>query len=349
MTYKRLKRKEKYIAVWLFIICALIFFMILLGGVTRLTQSGLSMVEWNPFMGIVPPLNNAEWREVFLEYKKFPEYQRINIGMTLVEFKRIFLFEYSHRLLGRFIGLAFALPFLYFLIRGHISFGLGIRLGLIFIAGAFQAVLGWYMVRSGLTQNPDVSPYRLTAHLGLAVLIYGYTFLTAVSLIQPKSNFVYIRAKNNLRLIIVGLTGLTFLTILSGGLVAGNDAGLAYNTFPFMDGKIVPEGVLSLDPWWSNYFENTILVQLNHRLLAILVVILTLITWSISFKYSIERGTRRALNIWAISVLAQLGLGLSTLLLFVPVHLAAAHQAGAIIVFTAALWCTSKVWRKGFK
>jgi cytochrome c oxidase assembly protein subunit 15 len=205
------------------------------------------------------------------------------------------------------------------------------------------------MVKSGLTLNPDVSPYRLTAHLGLAVLIYGYTFLTAISLIRPRSNFVYTRPKNHLRLIITLLTGLTFLTILSGGLVAGNDAGLAYNSFPLMDGKILPEGVLSLDPWWSNYFENTVLVQLNHRLLAILVVILTLITWLISFKYSVERGTRRALNVWAISVLVQLSLGISTLLLFVPVHLAAAHQTGAIIVFTAALWSASKVWGKDFK
>ncbi len=332
-------QKECAIAIWLLVICAMIFAMVILGGVTRLTHSGLSMVEWRPLFGILPPIGEAAWQRVFEQYQQFPEYQKINFAMTQAEFKRIFLFEYSHRLLGRAIGVVFAVPFLYFLLRRRISWQLAPRLGVMFVLGALQGLLGWYMVQSGLVDRPDVSAYRLTAHLGLAVVIYGYIFWTALGLLAPHRQAA--TGAGGWRLVRVGapiLTGLVFLTILSGGFVAGNDAGLAYNSFPLMDGRFVPQDIFRLEPWWRNFFENLPLVQLDHRLLALLVVFATIALWLAGLRAPLGAGARRAFNFWAAMVLAQLGLGISTLLLFVPVPLGAAHQAGALLTFSTALW-----------
>ena len=330
---------ERAIANWLFALCALIFVMVVLGGVTRLTHSGLSMVEWRPLFGVLPPLSEAAWQEVFGQYQKFPEYQKINFAMTLGEFKRIFLFEYSHRLLGRAIGVAFVLPFLYFLLRRRLSWRLAPRLAVMFVLGAVQGLLGWYMVKSGLVDRPDVSPYRLTAHLGLAVVIYAFMLWTAMSLLRPHPSAVVPAARDRvLRVAAPIVTAVVFFTILSGGFVAGNDAGLAYNSFPLMDGRFVPADIFRLEPWWRNFFENLTLVQLDHRLLALLVVFATLILWLASLRAPLSRGARRAFTAWAAIALAQLALGISTLLLFVPVPLGAAHQAGALLTLTMALW-----------
>ena len=330
--------KKRAIAIWLFVLCAMIFAMVLLGGATRLTHSGLSMVEWRPLFGVLPPMSEAAWQNVFQQYQKFPEYQKINFAMSLAEFKRIFLFEYSHRVLGRAIGVAFAVPFLYFLLRRHLSWQLAPRLAVMFVLGALQGVLGWYMVQSGLVERPDVSPYRLTAHLGLAVIIYAYMLWTAMSLLQPVRRAAMVAGRvRALRIAAPIVTGAVFLTILSGGFVAGNDAGLAYNSFPLMDGRFVPADIFRLEPWWRNFFENLPLVQLDHRLLALLAIIATMILWLASLRQPLSTGARRAFGAWAAVALAQLALGISTLLLLVPVPLGVAHQAGALLTLTMAL------------
>jgi len=338
--------KDRAIAIWLFVLAAMIFVMVLLGGVTRLTNSGLSMVEWRPLFGILPPIGEAAWQRVFAQYQQFQEYQKINFAMTLPEFKQIFLFEYSHRVLGRALGVVFAVPFLYFLLRRRVSWHLAPRLGVMFVLGGLQGLLGWYMVKSGLVDRPDVSPYRLTAHLGLAIIIYSYIFWTALRLLKPLEKAP---SAGNGRVLRIGapvLAACVFLTILSGGFVAGNDAGLAYNSFPLMDGRFVPEDIFRLEPWWRNFFENLPLVQLDHRLLALFTVFATLALWLVSLRAPLALGTRRAFNTWAVMVLVQLGLGISTLLLFVPVSLGAAHQAGALLTLTAALWTCHTLSRK---
>jgi len=339
--------KERAIAIWLFVVCAMIFAMVLLGGATRLTHSGLSMVEWRPLFGVLPPMSEAVWQNVFKQYQEFPEYQKINSAMTLAEFKRIFLFEYSHRVLGRAIGVAFALPFLYFLLRRQLSWYLAPRLAIMFLLGALQGILGWYMVQSGLVERPDVSPYRLTAHLGLAVIIYAYMLWTAMSVLQPvRRTPLAVGRGRVLRIAIPIVSGAIFLTILSGGFVAGNDAGLAYNSFPLMDGRFVPADIFRLEPWWRNFFENLPLVQLDHRLLALLVIIATMILLVASWRQPLSAGVRRAFAAWAVITVAQLALGIFTLLLFVPVPLGVAHQAGALLTFTMALWTYHELSRR---
>ena len=330
-------KSERAIAVWLFVMCGLIFAMVLLGGITRLTHSGLSMVEWRPLMGTLPPMSEAAWQVVFGKYQQFPEYQKINLGMTLSEFKRIFLFEYAHRVFGRAIGVAFILPFLYFLIRGRLTWRLAPKLAVMFVLGGLQGLLGWYMVKSGLVDRPDVSAYRLTAHLGLAVVIYAYILWVAMSLWRTAEG-AGPPARQSIRIATPILTGTIFLTILSGGFVAGNDAGLAYNNFPLMDGRLVPTDIFRLEPWWRNFFENLPLVQLNHRLFALLIVIASLALWGLSFREPLSRNARCAFAAWAGMVIVQLGLGIATLLLFVPIWLGALHQAGALLTFTMALW-----------
>jgi len=258
---------NRRIALWLLACCALVFIMVVLGGVTRLTRSGLSIVEWDPIMGAIPPLSAPQWEATFDKYKQTPEYQKVNTGMSLSEFKSIFWVEYAHRLFGRSIGLAFLLPFLYFLLKGSIKRPLVPKLVIMFVLGGLQGALGWYMVRSGLVDEPRVSAYRLTAHLALAVVIYSYIFWTALGLLFPAEAKAGARG---LRRFGIAATGLIFAMILSGGFVAGNKAGFAFNTFPLMNGRFAPEGLYALQPWWTNLFENIATVQFNHRLIAYL-------------------------------------------------------------------------------
>ncbi|MBE9562518.1 MAG: COX15/CtaA family protein, partial [Proteobacteria bacterium] len=259
---------DKTIAIWLLICCATIFAMVILGGVTRLTGSGLSMVVWKPIMGILPPFNQVEWEIAFQQYQQFPEYQLKNFHMNLAEFKTIFWFEYAHRLLGRGIGLIFIVPMLIFMFKGMVARPLVPKLIIMFILGGLQGLLGWYMVKSGLVDNPHVSQYRLTAHFGLAVIIYGYIFWVAIGLLFPGKN-----TKHSLTNFSVITTSLIFITMLSGGFVAGLKAGWFFNTFPLMNGQWIPEGILSLEPLWRNFFEDILTVQFNHRLLATLIFI----------------------------------------------------------------------------
>ncbi|MGB5177837.1 MAG: COX15/CtaA family protein, partial [Gammaproteobacteria bacterium] len=327
---------DRRIAVWLFVCCLMVYAMVVLGGVTRLTGSGLSMVEWDPIFGILPPLDQASWDESFRLYQQSPEYQKINLGMDLQGFKRIYWFEYSHRLLGRTIGTVFLLPFLYFLARGWIRRPLVPKLVTLFVLGGLQGLLGWYMVKSGLVDNPHVSQYRLTAHLGLAILIYTYMFHIALGLLPGGRPSVGTPA--GLRRATTLLTGLIFITILSGGFVAGLKAGFAYNTFPLMDGHWIPEAIFMQDPLWLNFFENIATVQFQHRLLATLVFLGVILLWLAARRVTLPATVTTGVQLMLAAAILQVSLGIATLLLHVPVSLAAIHQAGAVLLLTAALY-----------
>lgn len=329
---------QKPIAIWLLICCALVFAMVVVGGVTRLTHSGLSIVEWQPIVGTIPPLGQSDWEVLFEKYHQTPQYQKVNLGMSLEEFKGIFWWEYFHRLLGRVIGLVFFIPFVYFLARKGIDRPLGLKLTGIFVLGGLQGAMGWYMVKSGLVDNPHVSQYRLTAHLGLAFVIYAAMFRVALGLLLPADiSHGNIRLRD-LHRFSLGLTTLIFVMVLSGGFVAGIHAGLAYNTFPLMNGHIIPPEIFMLEPWYRNFFDNMATVQFDHRLIAWTLAILVPIFWFKSKNLPLPGSAHLACNLLLIMLMVQISLGIATLLLVVPLPLAAAHQAGALLLFTAALW-----------
>jgi cytochrome c oxidase assembly protein subunit 15 len=332
---------RRAIAIWLLVVCALIFIMVVLGGVTRLTHSGLSIVEWKPLVGTIPPLTHADWLELFEKYKLTPEYQKVNVGMELAGFQNIFWLEYFHRLLGRLIGLAYLLPFVYFLVRKKIERTLAPKLWLLFALGAAQGLLGWLMVASGLVDVPRVSPYRLTAHLGLAILIYAATLWVALGLLYPKPQAADSVAP--LRRFGLAVTGMVFFMILTGGFVAGTHAGFAFNDWPYMHGRLVPEGLVALDPWWVNLFENIATVQFNHRLVAYLLCLVIPVYWFVARRHRLESHTHSLLHLLLAMLAVQVALGITTLIYVVPVSLAAAHQAGALLLLTLALLINHKL------
>ena len=331
---------RKAIALWLFLCCVVVFGMIVLGGVTRLTRSGLSMVEWRPLLGTLPPLTQKEWNRVFSLYKKFPEYKKVNKGMTLPQFKKIFYVEWGHRLVGRTIGILFFLPFLFFLIRKAVPKPLLWKLLLMLLLGGSQGLMGWYMVKSGLVNKPSVSQYRLTAHLALACIIYIYMFWVALGLWfgrREEAEGSLSSEAMGLKRWAFGITATICVMILSGGFVAGTKAGFAYNTFPKMAGQWIPSGMYSLAPWYRNWFENLATVQFNHRMIAYLLCILIPLLWWQLQKASVSSTLQRAGHFLLGAVALQVTLGITTLLWKVPVPLAAAHQGGAIVLLTAAL------------
>jgi cytochrome c oxidase assembly protein subunit 15 len=336
-------RDEKSIAIWLLVCCATIFGMVVLGGVTRLTGSGLSMVQWAPIMGVLPPLGEAEWQETFALYQQFPEYQKKNMHMDLEGFKSIFWFEYAHRILGRLIGLMFFIPMVYFIVTKKVSKSLLPKLIAMFILGGLQGLMGWYMVKSGLVDNPNVSQYRLTAHLGLAFVVYAYLFWVAMDLLSPKSDESSPVIPSNVRLFSWLLLLFVFITAMSGGFVAGLKAGFSYNTFPLMAGQWIPSNIGVLEPAWKNIFENVATVQFQHRVLAIFVFILIPIFWYLATKATSSSSLRIGLHLLLAMLVIQVALGISTLLLVVPVPLAAAHQAGALLLFTIMLFVTQQI------
>jgi len=338
-------KNHKAIAIWLLACCATIFGMIILGGVTRLTGSGLSMVEWAPIMGILPPLNDKEWHDAFLLYQQFPEFQLKNFHMSVHDFKSIFWFEYGHRLLGRSIGMIFLLPFLFFLFRGKIEKALTPKLITMFVLGGLQGLMGWYMVKSGLVNDPRVSQYRLTAHLGLAVAIYAYMLWVALGLLYPKINETTKTSVHKLGRLSLIITGFIIFTILSGGFVAGTHAGFAFNTFPLMNGKLIPDGLFAHTPLWLNFFENIVTVQFDHRVLATLLFVIVSVFWFKAGKLELHPLARTGRHLLLAALLLQITLGISTLLLVVPVALGAAHQAGAILLLTAALFVSQQLRR----
>jgi len=322
------------VAVWLLACCVLVFAMVVVGGITRLTHSGLSIVEWQPIVGAVPPLDESAWREAFRKYQQTPEFRHVNPAMDLAGFKSIFWWEYVHRLLGRLIGAAFLLPLLWFAVRGRIDRPLMWKLAAIFALGGVQGALGWYMVQSGLVDDPRVSQYRLAAHLGLAFLIYAAMLWTALDLLFARA---VDPGPKGLRRFAFALAALVFAQALSGGLVAGIRAGLAYNTFPLMNGRVLPPGMFVIDPWYLNFFNNIATVQFDHRLIAWLLAFLVPWFWVRVRRTAVSRRAKIAADLLLGALALQIALGISTLLLAVPVPLAAAHQAGALLVFTAAL------------
>jgi cytochrome c oxidase assembly protein subunit 15 len=328
---------HRAIALWLLAVSALIFAMVVLGGVTRLTRSGLSIVEWQPLLGAIPPLTEADWVELFEKYQRTPEYQKVNVGMDLAGFKGIFWLEYLHRLLGRAIGIVFLVPFLYFLIRRRIDRPLVPKLVTMFVLGGLQGLMGWLMVASGLVDEPRVSPYRLTAHLGLAVIIYAYMLWVAFGLLYPGGAGAA-AVPQSLRRKSVALAAFAFFVILTGGFVAGTRAGFAFNDWPLMFGHIVPPGMYALEPWWVNLFENVATVQFNHRLVAYLLAAGIVALWWSARRADLPTSARVGLNLLLLALAVQVALGIATLIYIVPLPLAAAHQAGALALFTAALY-----------
>ena len=325
------RRDRKQVTCWLIACAALVFAMVLLGGAVRLTGSGLSMVDWQPIMGSIPPLNERAWNQAFEEYRQFPEYKQINHSITRAEFRFIYRMEFAHRLLGRMIGLVFLAPFLIFLYRGKLPVEVASKLWLLFLMGVIQGVMGWYMVKSGLVDIPTVSQYRLTAHLIIAVIIYAYLIRIIVGLHSKHWSC----PKPAARLGPV-LLGMILLMIGSGGFVAGTHAGFIYNTFPMMGGQWFPEQILALSPGWKNVFENPVTIQFIHRCLAaaLLVLIVLYAGMLVRHRHSMIRGC--AIAVFLAGVI-QIVLGIAALLLKVPVALGVAHQAGALILLTTAL------------
>ena len=343
MTLTEQNQYDRQVATWLLFCAAVILGMIVLGGVTRLTNSGLSMVEWRPLMGIVPPLSEQAWQETFDKYRLFPEYQKVNRGMSLEDFKSIFMFEYLHRVLGRLIGLLFFLPLVYFAVRGRIRQGLLPKLVLLFFLGGCQGLLGWYMVKSGLVDNPRVSQYRLTAHLGLAVAIYAYMLWLAFDLLFRGSKATGARPFAGASRALVGLV---YLMILSGGLVAGIRAGFAYSTWPLMGDSFIPRGLYAGTPAWLDMFEDITTVQFNHRMFAYLLVVIIGVFATLVYRRGVGGRARLAVTLLLAALAIQVVLGISTLLLHVPVALAAAHQGGAMVLLTAALYASHVLVRQ---
>ena len=327
-------------AAWLFACCALILLMVVVGGITRLTLSGLSITEWRPLTGILPPLSHAAWLAEFERYKQIPEYAAVHLGMSLADFKTIYLWEYTHRLLGRLIGLAFAGPYLWFLWRRRLPRRLRWPLLGILVLGGAQGALGWFMVESGLASRVEVSQYRLAAHLALALALYGAILWVALGLVQRQAE----AAAPKWRRAGEAVLGLVGLTIVAGAFVAGLHAGLIYNTFPLMDGSFVPAGYAQLQPLARNWFENIAAVQFDHRLLAETTAAAVVLLWLAGRSSALPRPARMALHALLGIALLQFALGVATLLFVVPVPLAAAHQANAVLLLTAAI-----VFRHGLR
>jgi cytochrome c oxidase assembly protein subunit 15 len=327
---------NRAIAWWLLGVAALIAVMVLVGGATRLTESGLSIVEWKPVAGALPPLDTAQWTQAFEAYKTIPQYRELNAGMSLSEFKIIFWWEWSHRLLGRVIGIVFLLPFLWFLWRGALRADLQRRLWLIFGLGALQGAVGWWMVASGLSQRVEVSQYRLATHLVLALLIFAGIVWTLRRLADRAPSI----ASSRLKITSIALLVLTFVQLYLGALVAGLRAGKVYNTWPDIDGALVPSAARLFfeAPWWRNLFDNALTVQFEHRMTA--YALLATAVWHVVDAIRSRAGTS-AVNgaLWLLAVITlQATLGILTLLNQVPIDLALAHQAVAIAVLTFAVF-----------
>lgn len=324
------------VALWLLAVAVLVWIMVAIGGATRLTGSGLSIMEWAPISGILPPLSEAEWQRLYDLYRTIPQYQLVNAGFGMEGFRRIFWLEWFHRLWGRLIGLAYVAGLVWFWLRGAIPPGLKGRLLLLLALGGLQGVVGWFMVASGFEEGrTEVSPYRLVLHLGLALLLFALLLWTALSLLRPQR-----QAPPGARAVrpwLHAAAGLAVVTMLAGGFVAGIRAGFTYNTFPLMDGQWVPAGYFDLAPWWRNVTANIAAVQWNHRLLATLALLLAAVAAVAAWRRLPAGAARTAVLVFAAAVAVQYGLGILTLVHVVPVGLGTAHQAMAVGVLAAAL------------
>jgi cytochrome c oxidase assembly protein subunit 15 len=331
---------RRAVAAWLLVCAAFVLATVVVGGVTRLTRSGLSIVEWQPLVGAIPPLSAADWDALFAKYRETPEFRQVNFAMDLEGFKRIFWWEYAHRLLGRLAGLVFLAPYLWFLARRRLEPPLAWTLTGVFLLGAAQGALGWWMVQSGLADEPRVSHLRLAAHLGLALAILAAELWIALGLLSVRARPP---APPALARFAAALVALVFLMILSGAFVAGLRAGSAYNTFPLMNGRLVPSEILQLEPWWRNLLWNIAAVQFAHRALAWLLVALVPVFCLMARAAPVAPRARLACYALLGALALQFSLGIATLLSGVPVGLAAAHQAGAVLVLGAALWSAAEL------
>jgi heme a synthase len=314
-------------------VAGLVIAMLAVGGLTRLTGSGLSITEWDPIVGAIPPLSHADWADAFAKYRLIPQYRLENAGMTLEGFKAIFWWEWAHRLLGRAIGFAFLVPFAWFAVTGAITRKDWPRMLTLFLLGGLQGFVGWWMVQSGLETRVVVSPYRLAIHLGFAVLLLGALLWIALE-------YLHAPAPKRAAKTATAFTVLVFLQMLLGALVAGLHAGLVYNTWPLMDGRFFPEAAFALKPWGLNFFENPALVQFDHRIAAYAVAIFAYFFWQwLRHKKTKGLAMCAAHTVLAITAV-QILLGVYTLIWQVPVTLAALHQVVAALLFSAALWLT---------
>ena len=336
---------KKSIMVWLISLTAMVFIIVIIGGLTRLTDSGLSMVDWQPILGTIPPLSKNQWLNVFSDYKLTPEFMYVNKNMSLDEFKYIFWWEWFHRFFARLIGLVFVIPFIYFLIKKNLNSFFYKRFSIIFILGLIQAFVGWWMVKSGLVDDPYVSPYRLTFHLTTAVIIYALLFWTSIEYYHLKSvRFMKFNSKNILIFISIILV---FISILSGGFMAGSHAGQSFNTYPLMNGKIIPDDIYLEDLGFLNIFENTVTINFNHRWIA---TIAFCYTFSF-FTYLIFNKFINISNLIIFSVLIILSLqfllGIMTLLSNVAIHYGSLHQSNSIALLSILLVAYFKSKIKG--
>jgi cytochrome c oxidase assembly protein subunit 15 len=327
---------RKQIGVWLMAGYLMVFIMLVLGGITRLTQSGLSIVEWNVIMGVIPPLNENEWNTAFEKYQQFPEYNILNKTMTVDEFKNIFWWEYIHRLWGRLIGIVFIIPFSVFVIQRKLNISWIRKLTFVFLLGAFQGFMGWYMVQSGLIENPHVSHYRLTMHLFLAFSICGLLLTYSMQWLSDTKNETEV--DRSLCKFLNYLAVIVLIQSMLGGLVAGLKAGYVYNTYPKMGEEWLPNTAWMLDPAWLNFFENGVMIQFLHRTFALFVVISFLVFWFKAKRAKLPAGLTSKVHFLAGMSLVQLTLGVTTLLLAVPVFWGAVHQSGALVLFSMTLW-----------
>lgn len=322
------------IQAWLVLVAVLVIAMVVVGGATRLTESGLSITEWKPIKGTIPPLNDGEWAAEFEKYKQIPQYVKLNLGMSLEEFKFIYWWEWSHRLLGRLVGIVFALPFLVFWLRGWLAPRLTVKLLGLLALGGSQGLLGWWMVKSGLAERTEVSEYRLAMHLTLACLILTAIVWVASSLKHERDGGVMPAAAKAIAYLMVPLI---LVQIFMGGLVAGLRAGLAYNTWPLMDGYFIPavNNLYIMAPAWVNHFENALTVQFQHRMVAYLIVALALLQAWLAVRGGHGPARGRAMVV-AILALGQAAIGIVTLVLVVPLWAGIAHQFGGVLLLTAA-------------
>ncbi len=328
----------KAIAIWLFAVAGLVLLMIIVGGATRLTDSGLSITEWKPILGAIPPLSDGDWIAAFEKYKQIPEFKLVNKNITIDGFKTIFWWEWGHRFLGRFIGLAFGIPFLYFLVTGALSKSLALRLFGILLLGALQGVIGWYMVMSGLVDRVDVSQYRLALHLTIAFIILGMLIWVALEVLSPAGKFGARHQMTPLSFFAALIVGLLLVQVVLGAFVAGTKAGLAFTTWPDMNGEWIPSDMGQLSPWYVNLFEDIATIQFNHRLMAYVIGVLMVINF---FVVVLSAHRRRRLVASAVlvmlAIVGQIALGIWTLLNAVPINLGIAHQGAGALVFAMAV------------
>ena len=330
---KIMNSANKIIVGWLVLVCFVIFAMIVVGGVTRLTHSGLSMVDWKPIMGFIPPLNDGQWAVAFDAYKQYPEYRQVNKGMSLDEFKNIFYWEYGHRVLGRIIGLIFFIPFVVLGLLGKIEKRLVPKLMVAFLLGGLQGLMGWYMVMSGLVELPRVSHYRLAAHLVLALVILSYLFWIILDLLDLRKN----NASRWFKSLCLTVLGVVSLQILFGAFTAGLRAGLGFNTFPLMDGRLIAEAATMMTPLWLNFLENGAMVQFVHRWLGTLLLLLVSVLFGLTVLGRMQHRLIVLSGLLAAVTFAQFMLGVLTLINYVPIALASIHQGVACLVLLASV------------